>query len=172
MRFLLNMNGPRGLGRRLTESGHVYRHVGDIGMARARDSAIVEKARESGEVIVTHDLDYGYLLAFSGQQSPSVIITSTPQHTSRQPVSPHHERVAGDRGTSHTRRDRFSRRCHRACATSSHAARGVTRWHAGARPPHRRAAPLLGAADKVRRGRRTAYDPLPITHYTPPAASD
>jgi predicted nuclease of predicted toxin-antitoxin system len=74
MRFLLNMNVPRGLGRRLTESGHVYRHVGDIGMARARDSAIVEKARESGEVIVTHDLDYGYLLAFSGQQSPSVII--------------------------------------------------------------------------------------------------
>ena len=41
MRFLLNMNVPRGLGRRLAARGHECRHVGDIGMARASDVAIV-----------------------------------------------------------------------------------------------------------------------------------
>jgi predicted nuclease of predicted toxin-antitoxin system len=36
--------------------------------------AIVEQAKANHETIVTHDLDYGNLLAFSGESSPSVII--------------------------------------------------------------------------------------------------
>ena len=74
MRFLLNMNVPRDLGRRLTVAGHECRHVGGIGMAQASDVAIVAEARRSEEIIVTHDLDYGHLLAFSGEPVPSVII--------------------------------------------------------------------------------------------------
>jgi predicted nuclease of predicted toxin-antitoxin system len=35
---------------------------------------ILEEARSRQETIVTHDLDYGHLLAFSGESSPSVII--------------------------------------------------------------------------------------------------
>ena len=35
---------------------------------------IVEQARRKAEVIVTHDLDYGHLLAFSGELAPSIII--------------------------------------------------------------------------------------------------
>ena len=37
MKFLLNMNVPRKLGRRLTSEGHECRHVGDIGMAQVSD---------------------------------------------------------------------------------------------------------------------------------------
>ncbi len=74
MRFLLNMNVPRELGRRLGAEGHECRYTGDIGMARASDMAIMEEARANKEVIVTHDLDYGHLLAFSGESTPSVII--------------------------------------------------------------------------------------------------
>ncbi len=74
MRFLLNMNVPRKLGRRLTEEGHEYRHVGDIGLAQADDIVIMEEARRKKETIITHDLDYGDLLAFSGEEAPSVII--------------------------------------------------------------------------------------------------
>ena len=74
MRFLLNMNLPRDLGVRLAAQGHACRHVGAIGMAQASDVAIIEEARGNDEVIVTHDLDYGHLLAFSGQAAPSVII--------------------------------------------------------------------------------------------------
>lgn len=74
MIFLLNMNVPREPGRRLTVEGHQCRHVGDIGMAQAIDAAIVQEAKTHREIIVTHDLDYGHLLSFSGEQVPSVII--------------------------------------------------------------------------------------------------
>ena len=74
MRFLLNMNAPPELGRRLAAEGHVCRHVRDISLARADDTAILETARANQEAIITHDLDYGHLLAFSGEPSPSVII--------------------------------------------------------------------------------------------------
>lgn len=74
MKFLLNMNVPRTLGQLLQARGHVCRHVADIGMGRASDAAIVEEARRSDEVILTHDLDYGHLLAVSGEARPSVII--------------------------------------------------------------------------------------------------
>lgn len=74
MKFLLNMNLPRQLGKRLTEAGHPSRHVADLGMACADDLEIVEEARRSEETILTHDLDYGHLLAFEGARHPSVVI--------------------------------------------------------------------------------------------------
>lgn len=74
MNFLLNMNVSRQLGRLLEEQGHGWRHVSDEGLSEADDRTIVEIAKGSGEVILTHDLDYGQLLAFSGDVRPSVII--------------------------------------------------------------------------------------------------
>ena len=74
MKFLLNMNMSRELGKLLANQGHEYRHVGDIGLARAEDIDIVAEAKEKQEIILTHDLDYGNLLAFSGETVPSVII--------------------------------------------------------------------------------------------------
>jgi len=74
MNFLLNMNVHRDMTAPLKKRGHICRHVGDIGMARAKDTEIVAEAKRTGEVILTHDLDYGHLLAFSGEKAPSVII--------------------------------------------------------------------------------------------------
>ncbi len=74
MKFLLNMNTPRALGVKLIAQAHACRHVGDIGMARASDTEIVQVAKANAETVITHDLDYGNLLAFSGEASPSVII--------------------------------------------------------------------------------------------------
>ena len=74
MKFLLNMNIPRELGKRLKSKGHKTRHVGDIGMAKASDMAIIEESRKNKETIITHDLDYGNLLAFSGESTPSIIL--------------------------------------------------------------------------------------------------
>ena len=73
MKFLLNMNLPRELGRRLASFGHEWRHVGDIGLASVPDEQVVAEARRTREVILTHDLDYGAILAFSGDDAPSVI---------------------------------------------------------------------------------------------------
>jgi predicted nuclease of predicted toxin-antitoxin system len=74
VKFLLNMNLPRELARQLAASGHACRHAADIGLARAADSVIVAEARRQKETVLTHDLDYGNLLAFSGEASPSVVI--------------------------------------------------------------------------------------------------
>lgn len=74
MKFLLNMNLPRVLGRRLVAAGHPCRHAGDIGLGGARDVEIMAEAGRNHEIILTHDLDYGHLLAFSGETAPSVII--------------------------------------------------------------------------------------------------
>jgi predicted nuclease of predicted toxin-antitoxin system len=43
-------------------------------MARASDASILAEAKGQGECVVTHDLDYGQLLAFSGDSAPSVLI--------------------------------------------------------------------------------------------------
>ena len=84
MNYLLNMNVPRSLGEKLEDEGHQCRHVGDIGLGQADDVEIVAEARDKQSVIITHDLDYGDLLAFSGATSPSVIIfrvrNAHPQH--------------------------------------------------------------------------------------------
>lgn len=47
MKFLLNMNVPRGLSKRLTAEGHECRHVGDIGMAQASDGANIFRLRNT-----------------------------------------------------------------------------------------------------------------------------
>jgi predicted nuclease of predicted toxin-antitoxin system len=74
LKLLLNMNLPRELGRRLSSQGHACRHAGDVGLASAQDERIVAEAKRTREVIITHDLDYGTILAFSGEDPPSVII--------------------------------------------------------------------------------------------------
>jgi predicted nuclease of predicted toxin-antitoxin system len=68
------MNLPRQLGRLLETAGHSWLHARDLGLATAADEQILERAREQGEIILTHDLDYGTLLAFSGDSAPSVVI--------------------------------------------------------------------------------------------------
>jgi predicted nuclease of predicted toxin-antitoxin system len=68
------MNVPRSLGRLLESAGHHWRHVADLNLHHADDREIVAIAETSHEVIITHDLDFGYLLAISGDVRPSVVI--------------------------------------------------------------------------------------------------
>ncbi|MCC6157324.1 MAG: DUF5615 family PIN-like protein [Deltaproteobacteria bacterium] len=79
MKFLLNMNMPTRIAPALEARGYPVRHVRDIGLARATDRTILETARSAGETIVTMDLDYGQLLAFSGDAKPSVLILRIPR---------------------------------------------------------------------------------------------
>jgi len=48
-------------------------HVGDIGLAAADDTTILEFARGQGRTVVTLDADFHAQLALSGAQGPSVI---------------------------------------------------------------------------------------------------
>lgn len=74
MRFLLNMNVCRAVADVLGELGHECVHVRDAALISCDDAEIVESARRNDQVIVTHDLDYGDLLALGGHRQPSVII--------------------------------------------------------------------------------------------------
>ncbi|MCU0426405.1 MAG: DUF5615 family PIN-like protein [Candidatus Kapabacteria bacterium] len=73
MKFLLDVNVAPRLGDMLHKEGHSYRHIALIGLGDSTDTAILELARRNNEVVITHDLDFGALLAFSNASSPSVI---------------------------------------------------------------------------------------------------
>lgn len=74
MKFLLDVGISPALGRLLEAEGHEFRYLPDYFSNKTSDSGILEIALEAGEVIITHDLDFGKLLAFSSQNLPSVIL--------------------------------------------------------------------------------------------------
>jgi predicted nuclease of predicted toxin-antitoxin system len=65
------MNLPPSLARRLADAGFQVEHVATRGMARAIDEEILAAAKAAGEVVVTFDLDFGALLAVTGERSPA-----------------------------------------------------------------------------------------------------
>jgi predicted nuclease of predicted toxin-antitoxin system len=73
MKLLIDMNlSPRWVPW-LAERGHTARHWLDYGSPTSTDAEIMAAARAGGEVVVTNDLDFGTLLALSGDDGPSVI---------------------------------------------------------------------------------------------------
>jgi predicted nuclease of predicted toxin-antitoxin system len=66
-----------GLARRtvsfLRSQGHDAIHLRDEGLQRLEDADIVEKARSERRVILTHDLDFGRIVALSGENIPTVV---------------------------------------------------------------------------------------------------
>lgn len=52
-------------------------HWSSLGDPRAPDTALLAWARERGYVILTHDLDFGVLLALAGMSGPSVLQVRT-----------------------------------------------------------------------------------------------
>lgn len=49
-------------------------HLREQGLERLADAAVLAKAREEGFILLTHDLDFGELIAASGARLPSVIV--------------------------------------------------------------------------------------------------
>ncbi|MFA6472096.1 MAG: DUF5615 family PIN-like protein [Candidatus Latescibacterota bacterium] len=73
MKLLLDQGLPRSAAALLRETGIDTVHVGEIGYSTASDSAVLQKARDEGRIVVTLDADFHTLLALSGTTSPSVI---------------------------------------------------------------------------------------------------
>ncbi|MEA2789710.1 MAG: hypothetical protein QOG73_2116 [Acetobacteraceae bacterium] len=72
-RLLLDQGLPRSTAALLTQVGWDVVHVSEIGMSRAEDVDIVQRARAEARVCVTLDADFHSLLATSGERGPSVI---------------------------------------------------------------------------------------------------
>ena len=78
MKLLLDMNlSPRWV-QYLHGSGHVAQHWSAVGAADAADAVLMQHARDSAAVVLTHDLDFGALLALTGEAGPSVIQIRVP----------------------------------------------------------------------------------------------
>lgn len=74
VRLLVDMNlTPRWIAA-LTEAGYEAAHWSSIGSIGATDSFICEYARQHGFVVVTNDLDFPRILAYTSNSKPSVIL--------------------------------------------------------------------------------------------------
>lgn len=54
--------------------GHTAEHVRELGLQRASDRTIAERARADSSVLLTFDLDFGEILALGVFDRPSVVI--------------------------------------------------------------------------------------------------
>jgi predicted nuclease of predicted toxin-antitoxin system len=73
MRLLLDMNlAPRWCAR-LVEGGHEAVHWSSVGDGEAADVQILAYAKAHGFIVLTHDLDFGAILAATGGEGPSVV---------------------------------------------------------------------------------------------------
>lgn len=73
MKLLVDMGiSPRTV-EYLRSEGHDAVHLHEIGLYTLSDPKILELARGEGRIVLTHDLDFGELVAASGALLPSVI---------------------------------------------------------------------------------------------------
>jgi predicted nuclease of predicted toxin-antitoxin system len=74
MKFLADMGISPHVVEELRQKGHDAVHLAEQGLNRMVDGDILQKVREEDRVLLSHDLDFGELLAASGGILPSVII--------------------------------------------------------------------------------------------------
>jgi predicted nuclease of predicted toxin-antitoxin system len=73
VRLLVDMNLSPAWVTYLAAAGHEAEHWATIGPTGAADSTLMAYARERGSVVLTHDLDFGAILAATGGRKPSVV---------------------------------------------------------------------------------------------------
>lgn len=74
MRFLADMAISLSTVVWLRDQGHDVTHLREEGLQRADDQDVLEKARTEDRTLLTLDLDFGYLMAISGQNLPSIVM--------------------------------------------------------------------------------------------------
>ena len=74
MRFLADMGVSARTVAWLRQQGYHAVHLRDEGLQRLPDEEILTKARVEKRILLTMDLDFGYLLAVSREHLPSVIL--------------------------------------------------------------------------------------------------
>ena len=74
MRFLVDANVSPRVALLLADAGHDAVAVRDVGLTAAPDDEILDRALADDRVIVSHDTDFGTLLAARRQVKPSFIL--------------------------------------------------------------------------------------------------
>ncbi len=74
MRFLADMGISQNTVTFLENYGYDVVHLRDVNLQRLSDEDIVKKALVENRIILTMDLDFGYLMAISRAKLPSIIL--------------------------------------------------------------------------------------------------
>jgi predicted nuclease of predicted toxin-antitoxin system len=74
MKFMLDMGISPKTAVFLRNLGYDGIHLHDLKSDRSTDPAVLQMARNEERILLTHDLDFGELIAASGGNAPSVII--------------------------------------------------------------------------------------------------
>lgn len=74
MKVVIDMNLTPAWVEFLAANGLEAQHWSAVGSPRASDDAVMSWARANGHVVLTHDLDFGALLALAGLIGPSVVL--------------------------------------------------------------------------------------------------
>ena len=73
MRLVIDMNLSPRWEKNLTEAGHDAVHWSLVGNPRASDAELMEWASRERRIVLTHDLDFGAILAATEAAGPSVL---------------------------------------------------------------------------------------------------
>jgi predicted nuclease of predicted toxin-antitoxin system len=73
MKILLDMNLPLKLEKFLKENNIEVVHWYNIGKPNAKDTEILEYARNNDYIVATYDLDFSAIMAVTHGQKPSVV---------------------------------------------------------------------------------------------------
>ncbi|MBX3082529.1 MAG: DUF5615 family PIN-like protein [Anaerolineae bacterium] len=82
MKFLADMGMSLRTVGWLRTQGHDCVHLSEQGLQRATDTVVLTKALAEGRILLTLDLDFGYLMAISKAELPSLIIFRLGNETS------------------------------------------------------------------------------------------
>ncbi len=74
MKFLVDMPLSPVLATWLGAKGHDAVHASELGLERATDEEIIDRAKNDGRTVITADLDYPRLLALAAATGPSLIL--------------------------------------------------------------------------------------------------
>jgi predicted nuclease of predicted toxin-antitoxin system len=81
MNLLIDMNLSPDWVTVLVQAGHTATHWSSVGSPQAKDREILTWARQRQQVVFTHDLDFGAILAATDAESPSVLQVRTAEPT-------------------------------------------------------------------------------------------
>jgi len=73
MKLLIDMNLSPGWVKQLADAGMEAEHWSTLGAVTAPDAEIMQFARLNGYIVLTHDLDFGAILATTHGEKPSVV---------------------------------------------------------------------------------------------------
>jgi predicted nuclease of predicted toxin-antitoxin system len=74
VKFLVDQNLSPLIAVGLSEAGYDAVHTRDLGLQRASDTVVLERAWAEGRVVVSADTDFGTLLTASRADGPSVVL--------------------------------------------------------------------------------------------------